>query len=747
MNNNILQCSEKKYSRYKITKPIRLIELFAGIGAQAKALENLHANFEHYKACEFDKYALASYNAIHNTDFKVSDITQLHASDLEIVDTDKYEYILTYSFPCQSLSLAGKQEGMEENSNTASSLLWEVKRILSECKELPQILLMENVPQVHSKKNIDNFEKWQNFLTSLGYKNYWQDLNAKDYGIPQNRNRCFMISILNSEGIYSFPKKEELKLRLKDMLEEEVEEKYYLSDRMIDYIVANNEKWTGNNNKSLVNKSIASTINTNEGNRRCDASNYIVKGLPENIDLKCIGSLKGSGLPWDKMYNQLCKVYNPDGCSPTIDTMQGGNRQPKIIVAGKTKSGGARSLILDEEGICNCLLATDYKQPKQIFIREKSLFTETQAKMINENGDVKRYINSNIVDKFNEGQCADISFPNGYNKACRVHDECPAINATTTQSSFVVKIKDKVGNEIPLYTNYKKLVETVEKNEMPVDEVKHMDLYNRNLTDNCGTLTDPCHNNNRLWDGLRIRKLTPKECFRLMGFSDEDFDKASLKKEISYIQGDIKCNAKLKIVNEKQRLLDTETYVLCTTNDTLDMETPTQIKWKKNIKEENNESVQNVNIAIEMLGDMEQKECVTNIIKCGENTTTLYTLMEELDQHHMAIIELEKTGNKNTGKYMKIISEENLNPMKLYTISTLIEQIIKSKIYTCITRRANIQGNIAIIEDCKKNLKMMKLSNLKMEYITKLNSSTMLYKQAGNSIVVNVLMAIFKELL
>ena len=575
--------------KYKITKPIRLIELFAGIGAQAKALENLHANFEHYKVCEFDKYALASYNAIHNTDFKVSDITQLHASDLEIVDTDKYEYILTYSFPCQSLSLAGKQEGMEENSNTASSLLWEVKRILSECKELPQILLMENVPQVHSKKNIDNFEKWQNFLTSLGYKNYWQDLNAKDYGIPQNRNRCFMISILNSEGIYSFLKKEELKLRLKDMLEEEVEEKYYLSDRMIDYIVANNEKWTGNNNKSLVNKSIASTINTNEGNRRCDASNYIVKGLPENIDLKCIGSLKGSGLPWDKMYNQLCKVYNPDGCSPTIDTMQGGNRQPKIIVAGKTKSGGERSLILDEEDICNCLSATDYKQPKQILIREATkkgyavaeegdgvylnrpyqkrgvfqkgmiqtikcngndlgvvvadaelsdigsdiidmfrevmnFWTETQAKMITPEGNIKRYIGSDIIDIFKEGQVADISFPNGYNKGPRVHDECPALNGTTTKSSFVVKVKDKVGNEIHLYTNYKKLVETVEKNEMPVDEVKHMDLYNRNLTDNCGTLSDPCHNNNRLWDGLRIRKLTPKECFRLMGFEDKDIE-------------------------------------------------------------------------------------------------------------------------------------------------------------------------------------------------------------------------------
>ena len=395
MNNNILQCSEKKYSRYKITKPIRLIELFAGIGAQAKALENLHANFEHYKVCEFDKYALASYNAIHNTDFKVSDITQLHASDLEIVDTDKYEYILTYSFPCQSLSLAGKQEGMEENSNTASSLLWEVKRILSECKELPQILLMENVPQVHSKKNIDNFEKWQNFLTSLGYKNYWQDLNAKDYGIPQNRNRCFMISILNSEDIYSFPKKEELKLRLKDMLEEEVEEKYYLSDVAISKIVN-----------------------------------------------------------WKAHQKPFERVLGEESTSPCITARGAGEDHSGMILFSDTLKTTSN-------------LQNECLQIRENILKEKSLFTETQAKMINENGDVKRYINSNIVDKFNEGQCADISFPNGYNKACRVHDECPAINITTTQNSFIVK------------------------------------------------------------NNLRIRKLTPKECFRLMGFSDEDFDKAS----------------------------------------------------------------------------------------------------------------------------------------------------------------------------------------------------------------------------
>lgn len=116
----------------KITKPIRLIELFAGIGAQAKALENLGVDFEHYRICEFDKYAVVSYNAIHGTNFEPSDITQIHARDLGIEETDKYFYIMTYSFPCTDLSKAGKQQGMGKESGTRSGLLWEVERILSE---------------------------------------------------------------------------------------------------------------------------------------------------------------------------------------------------------------------------------------------------------------------------------------------------------------------------------------------------------------------------------------------------------------------------------------------------------------------------------------------------------------------------------------------------------------------------------------------------------------------------------------
>ena len=525
---------------------MKILSLFSGIGAFEKALDYLNINYELVNYCEIDKYASKAYSLIHNVseNMNLGDITKVDTSKLP-KDID----LITYGFPCQDISLAGKQQGMFNNdgSKTRSGLFFEALRIIEDTK--PKIAIAENVKNLVSKKFNAQFQAVLQSLEEAGYNNYWKVLNAKDFGIPQNRERVFIVSIREDidPGSFEFPKPFELKLRLKDMLEDEVDEKYFLSDKMIEYIIADNEKWEGSK-KSVVNKSVATCITTGEGTRRCDASNYIVEGLPENTDIKL---------------------------------MQVGNL-----------SGGQRSLILDEEGICNCLSATDYKQPKQILIREATkkgyavaeegdavylnrphqkrgvvqkgmiqtikcngndlgvvvaaakrgrgegwkkqievsdrevvnLWTETQAKMITPKGNIKRYIGSDIIDIFKEGQVADISFPNGYNKGPRVHDECPTLNGTTTKSSFVVKVKDKVGNEIPLYTNYKKLVETVEKNEMPVDEVKHMDLYNRNLTDNCGTLSDPCHNNNRLWDGLRVRKLTPKECFRLMGFEDKDIE-------------------------------------------------------------------------------------------------------------------------------------------------------------------------------------------------------------------------------
>ena len=236
---------------YKITKPIRLIELFAGVGSQAMALERLGANFEHYRVVEFEKYAIKSYNAIHGTDFEPMDITKIIGSDLGISDTDKYCYIMTYSFPCQDLSVAGKQKGMTKGSGTRSGLLWEVERLLNEVENLPQVLLMENVPQVHGKKNMEDFQRWIDFLENKGYSNYWQDLNAKNYGVAQNRNRCFMVSILGDYS-FKFPEPIELKKVMKDYLEDEVDEKYYI----------NNEKAQKLIQKLIDNGTLANTIAT-----------------------------------------------------------------------------------------------------------------------------------------------------------------------------------------------------------------------------------------------------------------------------------------------------------------------------------------------------------------------------------------------------------------------------------------------------------------------------------------------------
>ena len=238
--------------KFQIDKPIRLIELFAGIGSQAMALRDLGADFEHYRVVEFDRFAIASYNAIHGTEFEPTDITQINGADLGITDVYKYCYITTYSFHCKYLSVAGKQKGMAKGSGTRSGLLWEVERLLNEVENLPQVLLMENVPQVHSKakpkqtdgnenvlldengnilygkSNYENFMEWIDFLESKGYSNYWQDLNAKDYGVAQNRNRCFMVSILG-EWNYKFPQPIPLEKTMKDYLEDDVDEKYYIN--------------------------------------------------------------------------------------------------------------------------------------------------------------------------------------------------------------------------------------------------------------------------------------------------------------------------------------------------------------------------------------------------------------------------------------------------------------------------------------------------------------------------------------
>ena len=227
-----------------IDKPIRLIELFAGLGSQAMALRDLGADFEHYRAVEFDRFAMASYNAIHGTKFEPTDIREIHGDDLGIVEKNRFTYLLTYSFPCQDLSCAGKGKGMKKGSGTRSGLLWEVERLLNETKELPDILLMENVPQVVGQNNIADFHMWQDFLVEKGYTNYVQIMNAKDYGVAQNRERCFMVSILGRYNFH-FPDTIPLTKTISDYLEDNVDEKYYINSekaqQLIDKLINNGE--------------------------------------------------------------------------------------------------------------------------------------------------------------------------------------------------------------------------------------------------------------------------------------------------------------------------------------------------------------------------------------------------------------------------------------------------------------------------------------------------------------------------
>ena len=205
---------------------IRVFEAFSGYGSQSIALRNLGINYEVVAISEIDKYALKAYESIHGEVNNLGDI-----SKIDIKDVPEHD-LFTYSFPCQDISIAGKQMSLEENSGTRSSLLWECKKVIESCK--PKYLLMENVKNLVEKKHRPHFDKWLEYLEMLGYTNYWKILNAKDYGVPQNRERVFVVSILGKHNSYEFPKGFKLTKCIKDILEDNVDEKYYMTDKCIE---------------------------------------------------------------------------------------------------------------------------------------------------------------------------------------------------------------------------------------------------------------------------------------------------------------------------------------------------------------------------------------------------------------------------------------------------------------------------------------------------------------------------------
>ena len=438
---------------------IRILELFGGIGACSKALERLEIDYEIADYVEIDKYAVKSFNAIHNTNFEPQDICKWD-KDIEVD-------LIMHGSPCQDFSLAGKQAGGDKDSGTRSSLMYETIRIVEKLK--PKYVIWENVKNLLSKKHRHNFDAYLETMEQLGYVNYYQVLNAKDYGIPQNRERVFTVSILGNENFefpkgvenankiiehnpkgkhqqdliqdedglcrcipagthgstphllktlvrnYEFPPKQELKLKLKDMLEDEVDEKYYLTEKSLEWLEEHNknhkEKGTGFIFKPKnPNNDVANTIRANGSwcptdnaffefppkqelklklkdiledeadekyylsdkiinkiRYKFDDENVLVGGMQKNQSIKKDGicttltSSMGTGggyvpmvsrkygvFDTEKTKHQAGSVYDKNGLSPTLDTMQGVWRQPCIEELGyvEKKYKG----FLDEKG-------------------------------------------------------------------------------------------------------------------------------------------------------------------------------------------------------------------------------------------------------------------------------------------------------------------------------------------------------------------------------------------------------------
>lgn len=550
------------YPKYKIKKPIRLIELFAGYGSQALALKYLGVEFEHWKTCEWAIKSIQAYKDIHFTndtkeismskdemiDYLYSkgissnynepmtknqisrlnekqlktiienieithnlvNIQQVKGQDLEIIEKEQYEYILTYSFPCQDLSLAGKGKGMADTS-TRSGMLWEVERILNELKELnqlPQVLLMENVPQVHGSDNVEHFNKWQFALERLGYKSYFQDLIATDYGIPQTRNRCFMISILGDYS-YSFPKPIPLKLKLKDLLEENVDEKYYLSDKMIEFFTKNEEKQKENRNGFRFNVSdgnvIAKTITTRAGSRMDD--NFIYnKSLKETLEKNKIEQ----DISFVDSYN---KKIRDDGLSSTITTRINDSNNTFIAIKNATKKGYLEATIGDGIDISSRM------EHHRGTVQKDKIQTLTTSGG-NDRGVCVGTYQYAKSDNFMKGK-----------DRLQLGKEVSDTLQTTPKEGVVINPLKGISGKIEAYDGDGIYVQK--------DMIKNINKYAKHQQDLiqcsnglCRTIPAGTHGSTPHllktvidYQPLRIRKLTPLECFRLMGVKDDDYYK------------------------------------------------------------------------------------------------------------------------------------------------------------------------------------------------------------------------------
>lgn len=420
---------------------IRVFEAFAGYGSQSIALRNLGIEYEVVAMSEIDKYAIKAYEAIHGPVNNLGDISKIDVAD--IPDHD----LFTYSFPCQDISVAGKQAGL--GKGTRSGLLYECEKIIEHCR--PKYLLLENVKNLVGKKFKADFDKWLEYLEGLGYTNYWQVLNAKNYGVPQNRERVFVISILGEHEPFEWPTPIPLEKCIADILEDEVDEKYYLSKEIQKRLAT--MQWELREPKIL----------------RYERTEY-GKSIRKQYEK---GEIK------EKICNMKELKPREDGISNTITTVQKDNYivEPKILCEGNINPSGKgmNGNVFNSRGI-SPTLTTNKGEGQKIICEQRS-------------DEGLRFFKDNI--------CGTIRTINSGGDKRVI--ELPCIAASRGRNP------DNPSSRVP-----------GEPTEQRLE-------FNTKGTSN--TITTVQKDNYVVEPTYRIRKLTPRECFKLMGLHDDDIDK------------------------------------------------------------------------------------------------------------------------------------------------------------------------------------------------------------------------------
>lgn len=463
---------------------INVVTLCSGYDAQCLALERLKHNYSDFDYelvawAEVDKYAIQAHNVLfpQYADRNMGDITSCDWSKIK----DNID-LLTYSTPCQSISSAGKQDGLKKGSGTASSIIWSVLNAIDVLR--PKYLLMENVKALVSSKFIGDFHEWRSELSKRGYSNFAKVLNSKCYGIPQNRERIFMVSILAENASYHFPEPFPLDKRLKDVLEEDVDEKYYLSKKIIDTFIERNkineDKGNGFKFEPTDGDCVASSGLTMPGNRPCD--NYIKEPIS-------------------------CAMRSREVQYLTPKRTEYGKKVRKEYESGELKESRHNMQQLEprEDGVCNTITSV---QKDCLIIEPFNVCDDGTARTIK----AQYYKNGMANFKRTDGLGAT-----GVKVIGNIYDN----NVQSGRIYSTKGISPTIDTAMGGLREPKILSYTRDANGKVVD--RHLkDVAN---TIHGGTGGGGNTDSYVVETGYRIRKLTERECFRLMDVDDADIDK------------------------------------------------------------------------------------------------------------------------------------------------------------------------------------------------------------------------------